>query len=95
MTARLGPQQLYLLANMASPFSLLIVADNTSRSLEKRGLIGPHSLKRDGGFYGVTPSGLRALADAMERGELEPLLDPRFQAARTRLYLDQRAESKG
>lgn len=92
---RLGKQRLCLLATMASPFTLLIVLDKLSRSLLDRGLIEPrkHPLKPDdpddkGGLFSVSPAGLRRLADAMERGELEQFFDPRFERDRVRLYLD-------
>ena len=88
---QLGKHQLCLLASMASPFSLLIVGDKISRSLEKRGLLAPHSLKTNDGFFGVTPTGLRELAGALERGELEQFTDPKFRRDRARLYIDAKA----
>lgn len=73
----LGKRQLKLLAGMGSPFSWLIVGDRLSDSLAKRGLLKPRS---DGSysFFRITPAGLRTLADALERGELEQFVDKRF-----------------
>lgn len=87
---KLGKHQLCLLATMASPFSLLIVGDKISRSLVKRGLLAPHFAKSDG-FHGVTPSGLRAVAEAMERGDLEQFMDPKYRRDQARLYWSTKA----
>lgn len=92
---RLGKHQLCLLATIASPFSMLVVSDKLSRSLVNRGFLEPRRPPRkkdkdDGGFFGITPAGLRAVADAVERGELEQFYDPRFRRDRVRLYMDAR-----
>lgn len=90
---RLGKHQLNLLATMASPFSALIVKDRVAVSLAKRGLLAPHFAGKKGvgsgpaatnrdSFFGITPAGLRALADAYEAGQLEQFLDPKFQRDR-------------
>jgi len=84
----LGKHQLCLLATMASPFSLLVVGDRISRSLVRRGLLGQHFAKKDDAFIGITPAGLRALADEMEAGRLEPFLEPEFQRDQVRIYLN-------
>lgn len=91
---RLGKHQLCLLATMGSPFNLLIVADKVSRSLERRGLLAPHSLKKDGALFGITPTGLRALADALERGDLLQFIDPKFERDHARLYMGCKASDK-
>ena len=71
---------------MASPFQALVVGDKVSRSLVKHGLLAPHFADRDA-FHGITPYGLRELADHMERGELNQFLDPKFERDRVRLYI--------
>ena len=86
----LGKRQLDLLATVASPFFLLIVNDTVSRSLEKRGLVAPHFAKSKDGFFGVTPRGLRALADEMEAGHLEQFMDPKYERNAVRMYMDAR-----
>jgi hypothetical protein len=86
---RLGRNQLCLLATIGSPFSLLILRDKVSRSVEERGLVEP---RKNDGLFGITPAGLRTLADALERGDLEPFFDGRFQDRdRVRLYLSGKA----
>lgn len=95
--SRLGKHQLCLLASLASPFLKVIVGDRLSRSLVRRGLMAPHwsDPKRADGLHGITPAGLRALADALERGDLEQFLDPRFQRDRARLLWDVKDETGG
>lgn len=93
--ARLGKHQLCLLATLASPFMLLVVSDKLSRSLVQRGLLEPRRPpikgdKDDGGFFGITPAGLRALADALERGNVEQFFDEKFERDRVRLYMSGR-----
>ena len=89
----LGKHQLCLLATMASPFSLLIVGDRVSKSLVNRGLLEPHFARDDDAFHGISPAGLRAVARAMERGELEQFLDPKFQRDRARLFFGTKASA--
>lgn len=72
---RLGKKQLRLLAPMGNPFFLLVVGDKLSDSLVKRGLLKP---TRGDSLFQITPAGLRVLADAHERGELEQFVDKRF-----------------
>jgi hypothetical protein len=81
MTA-LGSKQLQLLMALGSPGFALVVPDKRSRSLQKRGLLVPRFPGSDG-FLRITPAGLRVLAEAMERGALEPFLpkSPRELAA--------------
>lgn len=79
MARPLGKHQLRLLLQLGSPGMRLVVGDRLSRSLERRGLLratgGP--VKTDDGrdlppgLFQITPAGLRALADALERGQLE------------------------
>ena len=91
---KLGKHQLSLLATMASPFSSLIVTDRVAESLVKREFLSPHFASQrmgEGSFFGITPMGLRALADAYEAGLLEQFLDPKFQRDRTRLYIGTKA----
>jgi hypothetical protein len=88
---RLGRHQLCLLATMGSPFSLLVIRDKVSQSIESRGLLAP---SRKDGLFGITPQGLRTLADALERGELEPFFDGRFRERdMTRLYINGKADA--
>lgn len=69
----LGKQQLQRLLGLASPSSLLIVGgDPVSFSLVKRGLLAPKIADKPGAWLQITPSGMRALADAFEAGLLEP-----------------------
>jgi DNA-binding PadR family transcriptional regulator len=90
---RLGKNQLCLLATVASPFNLVIVSDPVVRGLSEKGLIAPHTLKQngDGSFYGITPAGLRELADQFEAGNLEQFIDPRFERDRARIYISARS----
>lgn len=77
---------------MASPFSILIVDDKVARQLIDRGYLAhrPHPRPRvpDQGCFAVTPEGLRVLADALDRGDLEQFFDPKFERDRVRLYID-------
>lgn len=93
---RLGKHQLCLLATMASPFNVLIVGDKVSRSLIKRGLFASHFAEKAKaeGFHGITPAGLRELADAMERGELEQFLDPSYRRDTARLAWNIKAQDE-
>lgn len=71
----LGKHQLQRLMGLASPSCLLIVAgDRLSKSLVKRGLTKPHFADDPDAWHRITPTGLRALADALEAGELEPFM---------------------
>ena len=90
MVAPLGKHQLCLLATMASPFNILIVPDPIAKGLIKRGLLEerPHPRKKGEGCFATTPLGLRVLADALERGDLEQFFDQKFERDRVRIYLD-------
>lgn len=76
MTARLGKLQLERLLALASPSMLLIVGDGISKSLVKRGLMKPRYAKRPDAWHGITPAGMRVLADAYEAGELKQFMKP-------------------
>lgn len=92
----LGKNQLCLLATMASPFSLLVVDDALGKSLVKRGYLAPHfHPKKTGGFLAITPTGLRALAVALEKGEIEQFFDPRYLRDRARIYIDAKRNPRG
>lgn len=81
--ARLGKQQMRLLITLASPGTLLVIADARSESLERLGLVKAHSpavpakppaKAIPAGMVGITPAGLRRLADEMEAGRLEQFI---------------------
>jgi hypothetical protein len=72
----LGKKQLERLMGLASPSSLLVVGDDVSASLVKRGLLKPHFEDKPDAWHRITPSGIRALADAYEAGQLEPMMKP-------------------
>ena len=63
----LGARQIELLRGLANPCAL-VVPDNISRSLVKRGLL---AAEPDGSFAHITPAGLRALADAADSGRVQ------------------------
>lgn len=67
---RLGRRQLDRLAGMAHIGAALIVPDDISRALCRRGLLQATGdlPKTEGSMIVITPAGLRALADAMEAG---------------------------
>lgn len=97
---KLGKHQLCLLATMASPFSLLIVADKVSRSLVKHGVLAPHLLKKtkkpkdEDAFFGITPVGLRAVAFALETGQLNQFVDQKYRRDMARLYVGIKASEQ-
>jgi hypothetical protein len=75
---RLGRQQLDSLMVLGAPSRVLIAPiGKVERSLQRRGLVAPHA---GGPSLRITPAGLRALADALEAGELDRLLKPPEQA---------------
>lgn len=76
MTRPLGKLQLRLLLGLASPSRLLVVGDDLSASLVKRGLLKPRLKRRPEAFHGITPAGMRVLADAYEAGQLKPFMKP-------------------
>lgn len=67
MTARLGPHQIEALAGLCTVRRVGLTPYREERALIKRGLLRTD----DTGAYCITPSGLRALADAMEAGRLD------------------------
>ena len=75
---RLGNRQLELLRALGTN-SALIVPCARSRRLCELGLLRAHA--DDGAFAAITPAGLRALADAAERGKIDlfkmPAKEPR------------------
>lgn len=84
----LGKHQLQLLLGLASPSMLLIVGNDLSKSLVKRGLLKPRLRKRPEAWHAITPAGMRVLADAYETGQLKQFMKPfppkRKRAAETR-----------
>lgn len=75
MTRPLGKLQLERLMGLASPTCLLVVGDALSKSLVSRGLLKPHFQDRPDAWHRITPSGLRALADAFEAGALDQFME--------------------
>ena len=68
----LGPKQIESLFFIGHPGRLLVTPiDETMRSLERRGLVGPWHRNKDGCGTRITPDGMRALADLYERGDLD------------------------
>lgn len=76
MSRPLGKRQLALLVTMAKPTRFFLIPCKVSRSLEARGLIAerliPESRKP---VLQITSKGLRALADAMDSGQIAAALD--------------------
>jgi hypothetical protein len=69
---RLGDEQLHLLLGLACPTMLLVVPDKRSRALEAKGYL-KSTAKDGGGLQGITPAGLRRLADELESGGINAL----------------------
>lgn len=70
-----GINQLHRLLGLASPSCLLIVAgDKVSKSLAARGYCAPHFPDKPDAWHRITPSGMRALADAYEAGHLNQFM---------------------
>jgi hypothetical protein len=73
----LGKNQLQRLLGLASPGTLLIVGDDpVSLSLVQRGYLAPKTDNDRFAWLGITPSGMRALADAFEAGKLQQFFKP-------------------
>lgn len=70
---RIGKNQIDLLRCIARPGTALVVGDKISRSLVARGMAHEFGPDR---WITITPSGLRALADAAETGRLELQFSP-------------------
>lgn len=70
----LGKRQIDLLAMMTSVGRALVVPNEVSKALCKRGLMEVSGRDIDG-FVVVTPNGLRALADAMDAGKISHIPD--------------------
>lgn len=68
---RVGKRQIELLITLATPNRLLVVGDKISDALVRRGML-KEDQERCG--IGITAAGLRALADAMDRGEVSDAL---------------------
>lgn len=68
---RIGPNQLRTLIMLGSPTMSLVVPGPEHRSLVKNGLL---KTRHDYSFATITPTGLRALADEMEKGRVESAL---------------------
>ena len=74
MTRPLGKLQLERLMGLASPSCLLIVGDAVSKSLVKRGMLKPHFPDTPEAWHRITPAGMRALAEALEVGQLDQFM---------------------
>lgn len=68
---------------LASPGTLLVIADARSNALERHGLVRTNSpavlatkttKAIPAGMVGITPAGLRRLADELEAGNLDQFL---------------------
>lgn len=77
----LGKNQLHWLLVLGSPARRVVTGDRAVRSLVKRGLLKAAGSDGDSIFQ-ITPDGLRALADAHERGDLEQFYDKRLTGAK-------------
>lgn len=87
---RLGKRQLEMLILCCSPLSLLLTPDAVSDALVTKGLMtatrkGPRSPAS------ISASGLRAVADAMDRGDIPPAIERMKQEAKART---QRSQAK-
>lgn len=59
---------------LASPSCLMVVGDKISKSLVARGLLRPNFHDKPEAWHRITPDGLRALANALEAGELDQFM---------------------
>jgi hypothetical protein len=78
--ARLGKNQIELLARMTGQGRAVVVGDKLIRSLAKAGCMSALSHNGDS-FYVVTSAGLRAVADALDAGSLPPVTIDDFKKA--------------
>lgn len=67
--AKLGRKQLDMLALIGGVQRAIVVPDAVTRSLCKRGLMTSGGTKTDG-FLVLTSAGYRAIADAMDSGDI-------------------------
>lgn len=81
MKPRLGRKQIERLAGLARPFAWQIAGCSETRSLAKHGYLATHN-GDDDGFYGITPAGLRRLADELEAGRLAHMMPTKENLAR-------------
>ena len=75
--ARLGKRQAEFLATMANVGCALVVPNELSRALVKRGLMEPTGDQpgSEDAFIVVNADGYRALADAIDAGQIRPRPD--------------------
>jgi hypothetical protein len=79
MTApRLTDDQLGLLCTLGNPSLLMVAPDRRSRALAAKGYVASRS---DEGLHGITPAGLRRLAEELESGGIAALVE-RLKAKR-------------
>lgn len=64
----LGTRQIDLLRQLANPHLFLIIGDKVAESLVRRGLVAETGVK--GGFFQITPAGMRLMADMWEAGKI-------------------------
>lgn len=69
---RIGDRQLETLVMLGSPTMSLVVPGKECRSLIANGLL---QTSDTGGFACITPKGLRALAEEMDRGRVASALE--------------------
>ena len=73
----LGKNQLERLMGLSSPGMMLVVGrDPVSSSLVARGLLKPRFPDRPDAWLGITPQGMRLVADALEAGQLQQFMKP-------------------
>lgn len=69
MGSKLGRKQLDMLASIGGVHRALVVPDAVARSLCSRGLMKPGGTKTDG-LIVLTADGYRAIADALDSGDI-------------------------
>lgn len=79
---RVGPDQLRILMMAGSPTMILLTESRASRALLKRGML--QATPEGGGGLRISAYGLRALADAMDAGRIEPMLAEMMQEMKER-----------
>lgn len=73
--ARIGKKQLRTLMSLGAPHMVLITPDKVSESLVRRGLLKHDSHVPESKACRITPDGLRVLADEMEAGRVDDLIE--------------------